>query len=681
MIHNEYHLISKNETEFEEPISEMGQISLDSQRVNNLKVVFSTLRIDGTTQMIVAKRVATLAFQKNINYKSLENLFYELRLPINELNNVYRDYENNQSIFSIADMITSPKKTIGLTKQQMNIIENKINSILLTANMNSYPTAELSNKSECVLIPSDGRVYKCTYRDEEKTQLNTKEVILNVCPIKVTCHINKNDVFDRRYDWKFIKANNKEELTMNNVDIKTTASKLNDSGYSMAERETKNTLNQCLNALSEYSIDHEECYTEKVTIVPRGFAYDEKSNKIIVENYPLIKSTPEDIKEALNLINEYIEDMTTEDEKLFCVTNFKWGLYAPFIYASKQMVKGVFDVESPYLQGVGRTGKTTGHGHMVLCMWYDNINDGLLAGTMIETFPQFSYAIERDTLPLVFDEGGANFENEYDGIWLDRLKSALNSINWRHTRDKDGHVFESRNPFMITSNGEIHDPQNAVTRRLFIEQFTYNEDKTPEKEEYFLKKYGTGTEHNKLFKLKHISHTFAKYVINHPQILGSDYDWKIVINKFLLTLFHHYQIEPHYKLFDWVDVQEIGITNEKAREVDRLKEAIKKQIIDTKKYVAKSESNPRNYMVHVVDNMSGINYVSRGEVERIQITKSFLTRLYKSKDVGKNYTLKDISIRLKDVGFEMGRSSNARYVSCPVDKFIDWLYPEEVVLG
>ena len=681
MITNEYHLISKNETEFVDPLTEMGQISLDSQRVNNLKVVFSTLRLDINNQVVVAKRVATLAFQKNINYKSMEELFLAVNLPINELINVYRDYENNMAIFCIADMITNPKKSIGLTKQQLNLIENKINSILLTANMSSYPTAELSNKSECVLIPSDGRVYKCTYRDEEKTQLSNKDVILNVCPIKVTCHINKNDPFDRKYDWLFIKASDKEELRMNTVDIKTTTNKLNDSGYSMAERETKNTLNQCLTALNEYSVDHEECYIEKVTIVPRGFAFDEKRNKIIVENYQLIKSTKEDIKKALRLINEYIEDMTTEDEKLFCVTNFKWGLYAPFIYASKQMVKGVFDVESPYLQGVGRTGKTTGHGHMVLAMWYDNINDGLMAGTVIETFPQFSYAIERDTLPLVFDEGGANFENEYDGIWLDRLKSALNSINWRHTRDKDGHIFESRNPFMITSNGQIHDPQNAVTRRLFIEQFTYNEDKTPEMEEYFLKKYGTGTDHNRLFELKHISHTFAKYVIEHPQVLGSDYDWKDVVNNFLYNLYHHYGVKPHRKIFEWVDVQEIGITNEKSREVDRLKEGIKKRIIETKRYVAKSDSNPHSYMKNVIDNMSGINYVSRGEVERIQITKSFLTSLYKSRDVGKNYTLKDASIQLKDVGFELKRNSESRFIACSVDKFIDWLYPEEVMLS
>ena len=680
MINQNYQLINKNETTFTEPIEYMGQVILDKQRIVTLKTLFSGINIGNDTKYLVAKRVSTLAFQKNINYKSIEELFLLVNLPINELINVYRDYNTNQSLFVLKDMISSPKKMMGLTKQQLTLVENKINSLFLTANMSSYPTAELSNKSECVLIPSEGRVVKCLYRDEEKTQLSSKEVILNVCPIHVTCHINKNDPFDKKYDWKFVKANGKDELQLDTVDIKTSAQKLNDAGYSVSERDTKNTLNQCLTALALYSVDHEECYVEKVTIVPRGFAYDEKKHKIIVENYKLIDSTPEQIKSSLELINGYIDDMTTEDEKLFCVTNFKWGLYSPFIYASKQMVKGVFDVESPYLQGVGRTGKTTGHGHMVLAMWYDNINDGLLPGTMIETFAQFSYAIERDTLPLVFDEGGANFENEYDAVWLDRLKSALNSINWRHTRDKDGHVFESRNPFMITSNGDLHDPQNAVTRRLFIERFTYNEDKTPEMEEYFLRKYGTGTDNNKLFELKHISHTFAKYVIDNPEVLGSDYDWKEIVNNFLYTIYSHYDVEPHEKMFEWVDVQDIGVDGERTRELDRIKEAIKKRIIDTKRYVARDDSNPQSYMRNVVNNMSGINYVVRGENESIQITKPFLSSLYKSKDIGKNYTLKDASIQLNDVGFELKRDSKSRYISCPVDKFIDWLYPEEIRL-
>ena len=88
MIINEYNLISKNETDYIPPLEEMGQIVLDAQRINNLKVVFSTLKLDMNTQVIVAKRVSTLAFQKNINYKSMEGLFLSINLPINELINI-----------------------------------------------------------------------------------------------------------------------------------------------------------------------------------------------------------------------------------------------------------------------------------------------------------------------------------------------------------------------------------------------------------------------------------------------------------------------------------------------------------------------------------------------------------------------------------------------------------------
>ena len=114
----------------------------------------------------------------DINSEEINNNLEEVNSNNTNPNNSNQNNENNQAIFCIADMITNPKKAIGLTKQQLNLIENKINSILLTANMSSYPTAELSNKSECVLIPSDGRVYKCTYRDEEKTQLSNKDVLI-----------------------------------------------------------------------------------------------------------------------------------------------------------------------------------------------------------------------------------------------------------------------------------------------------------------------------------------------------------------------------------------------------------------------------------------------------------------------------------------------------------------------
>lgn len=667
-------LINSKETEFEEPIEEMGQIALDTHKINRIKSLINPLKMDLQNRELISQRIATMAFQRNINFQSANTLFDKIGLNTDQLNKVYRNYDDEQLLFKISELIPNSKNTIGVSKKQVDLIENTINTMFLTSTMSAYPSSELTNTSDLVLIPSEGKVVRCIYRDEDKTQLQRQEVLLNICPVSICCHIDARDEFKRVYDWKFINQQDKRELNINNADITTTAKKINDAGYSAIDRETKDTLSKCINALANYKT--EDYYSERVRIVPRGFAYDKKHGSIMVENYHLINSEESDIISALHLINEYVDDMVTDNEKIFCATNFKWGLYAPFIYASKQMVTGVFDVESPYLQGVGGTGKTTGHGELILAMWYDNITEGLIQGTEIDTFPQFSYAIERDTLPLVFDEGGSNFENEYDMTWLNRLKSALNSINWRHTRDKDGRLFESRNPFMITSNGQIHDPEFAVTRRLFIEQFTLAEIKTPEMEEYFLNKYQVGTDNNRLLALKHISHTFAKFVISTPQVLGNGYKWKEVVDGFLQKLFEKYDIKMNPFLKEWVDVKTESIQSELEREQERFREAIKKQIVDTKRYVMKDENDPHVYLEPVLNNMTGVSYVSRGEWEEIRISKPFITNLYQRKFIGKNYTLKDASLTLEEFGFSEGKSNKSRFIRCAIDRFIEWLYPE-----
>lgn len=669
-------LINNKNTKFEEPLESMGQITLDSHRINRIKSLTSPLKMDNHNRNMVSQRIATMGFQRNINYNSMKTLIEKTGLNVEMLDSVYMNYDDEQLLFKISELISNPKGTVGVSKKQLELIENKINTMFLTSTMSAYPSTDLTNTSDLVLIPSEGRVVKCRYRDEDKTQLLSQEVMLNICPISITCHIDARDEFKRVYDWVFINQQDKRELTITNCDISTTAKKINDAGYSTSDRETKDTLSKCINALANYKND--DYYSERVRIVPRGFAYDKTHGTIMIENYHLLNSEESEIISALHLINEYVDDMVTDTEKVFCATNFKWGLYAPFIYASKQMVTGVFDVESPYLQGVGNTGKTTGHGELVLAMWYDNITEGLIQGTEIDTFPQFSYTIEKDTLPLVFDEGGSNFENEYDMTWLNRLKSALNSINWRHTRDKDGHLFESRNPFMITSNGQIHDPEFAVTRRLFIEQFTLEEIKTPEMEEYFLNKYQVGTDNNRLLSLKHISHTFAKFVISNPQVLGNGYKWKEVVDGFLTRLFEKYNITINPFLKEWVDVKTEGIQSELEREQERLKEAIKKQIIDTKKFVMKDESDPHIYLEPVMTNMTGVSYVKRGEWEEIRISKPFISSLYQRKFIGKNYTLKDASLTLEEFGFSEGKSDKTRFIRCPLNRFIEWLYPEIV---
>ena len=98
--------------------------------------------------------------------------------------------------------------------------------------------------------------------------------------------------------------------------------------------------------------------------------------------------------------------------------------------------------------------------------------------------------------------------------------------------------------------------------------------------------------------------------------------------------------------------------------------------MDTKRYVMKDENDPHVYLEPVLNNMTGVSYVSRGEWEEIRISKPFITNLYQRKFIGKNYTFKDASLTLEEFGFSEGKSNKSRFIRCAIDRFIEWLYPE-----
>jgi hypothetical protein len=56
-------------------------------------------------------------------------------------------------------------------------------------------------------------------------------------------------------------------------------------------------------------------YDERERYVKKGFAYNPRTGGIDVENYNLITTQPEKIKEALHLFNEYLNDFKTDNEK------------------------------------------------------------------------------------------------------------------------------------------------------------------------------------------------------------------------------------------------------------------------------------------------------------------------------------------------------------------------------
>lgn len=679
MIKNENILINKNT--FNPAFSdkqELGQIVLDEQRTHLITNLIQLYVPDDTEKKIkevISRKIATYGYESNINYLSIRVVFENTNLSINILNKVYTKFQENRSLFNLSELILNSKEKLGIGKRELIQFDNKIKSTLYLSNRNSYPSCRLSNKEDVSLIASEGKVIKCTYKDEERTQHVQDKDLLRCCPVKVEVYTNPEDDLDVVYNWTFIRMIDKKMLSIDEVNLSQTANFINELGMSANNRETIDTLSHCLVAMAKSK--DENLYDERERYVKKGFAYNSRTGKIDVENYNLITTTDKGIKEALKLFNEYLYDFKTDNEKLYLVTNFKWGLISPFVFAKKQMDKSTKNlIPYPYLMGVGNTGKTTAHGDMVLSMWYDDISNGEVSGGRVETVPQLAYEVEESTLPKVFDEAGTLFENEYDKRSRDRLKDLINRIKFRHTRNKTGREFKSVNSFIITSNGEIHDTQTGVTRRLLIENFTDEEYKSEDEIRKFNDKYMIGEPENKLYKLKQISHTFAKYILDNPELLLQN--WMTVVDDFVDMIYTEHHIEKPPILNEWIEAKEISIKEEKVREEEHVRHAFVKMINSNKRYFKEPVDNPYLFVeLCILQGISGMDISIRGEDKDVIITRPFIDDLAKKRWITKEYDLKVFCNRFD---FQYTRNSNNRIAKKEYKEFVEWLYPNHPAL-
>lgn len=669
-------LLNKERTNLNfDTINQLGQITLDEQRIVRLKNLLQKLLVEDTTILnIVARKLATFGYETNINYHSLDNLFDDLELNKNILHDVYVSYNTHASVFSLKESINNPKKNVGLGLRELETLENRIHTTFYLANNGSYPYCKLSNKEDITLKRDKGTVTKSTYKDEDRTQFLTDKELLRCCPTHVNVYSNPDDSLEVSYDWEFIRMIDKKLIKIKEVSLSETASKINEMGMSANNRETFDTLAHCLVALAESS---ENLYTERERYVKKGFAYNPKTNKIDIEQYELVNPKLEDTKKALLLFNEYLHEFKTDNEKLYLVTNFKWGLISPFIFAKKQMDKSTKNlIPYPYLMGIGNTGKTTAHGDMVLSMWYDDISEGEVGGGRVETIPQIGYEVEESTLPKVFDEAGTIFENEFDKRSRDRLKDLINRITFRHTRNKEGREFRSINSFIITSNGEIHDTQTGVTRRLLLQNFTDAEVKSVEEISKFNQKYNIGEPDNRLYQLKNVSHLFARHIIANPSLLLDN--WMNVVDDFVTDVYNKCDVTKPKILNNWIKAREISIDEEKQRELETVTHAFKSKVVENKRFIREVNDNPYDFVqLCILNGINGLDIVVQGEETNVLVTRGFLNELYKKKRITKEYNLNDFCHRF---GWQYYKNRNNVYGKIEYNKFVAWLYPNHALL-
>lgn len=679
MVINDNIITNKKENNLGEiyALEELGQVELDEQKKAHLEQLLHQLNINQLNNeetKLLSQRIATKCYENNISYTSIYSLFEELELNINSLEEVYNNYGINQGYLDFAQIIHALKKHGG--KRKIDVIESQLFTALQTANMTSYPTAEINTKEEIALIYNDNKVIKTTYKDQDRSQYLTDEQLLDCCPYEVEMIKQYYDPTNVVFNWK-INVGNDEPLIFDHNSLNQIANSLNEMGYSYQSNKTRDYLSWCKKALKNYNRTHKGCYSEKVMLIPKGFGYDEHTKKIVVEDYPLLPEDDEKIREALNLINTYIMEFPTEKERKFLANNIKWGLISAFAFARKQLVQSDIDlIPYPFLCGMGNTGKTNGHGKFILNFWYENPSEGLVSGQKIKSVKQFNEQIMLSTLPLVIDEA-SRFCGRSDRVAEshEELKEAIGKIVIRKVYGKEPKTFVAYNSFMLTANDTLFDSTGGLTRRVFQEDFGGEEIKEEKEKAKFIKKYNLQDNGSNAFSvLRYLGHSFAKYVIREPERLR---DWKGCVDKYLKEVSEKYNITLSKYLTGWLNPTVQALEEALNSETEKVKFAFRKVILDAKKYDnrLKDEINPEVFTrVAIEGGVSDFNVIIRANgIEEVHFQKVFIENLFNKKLINRMYTYEDFS---RSYGWDYRRDANHRYLSMPYSEFVEWVFPD-----
>jgi len=236
--------------------------------------------------------------------------------------------------------------------------------------------------------------------------------------------------------------------------------------------------------------------------------------KLIATNINVEKPDKEDVKQALEILNELGEKWFSYAQDRFSRI-FRWGVISPFIYAYKQMGRWV---RWKYLYGASKTGKTTLGEIAVLYLWGLDEIKHKKPGSSIDTVARLGHVLSQSTFPTLINEPGGVFMKEE---LVDMIKSGIESTTARGKYYRGNYIeIPSLSPLLFTSNRTL--PQDdALLRKLDVERFTYGEKIDLEKEKIFENEMRP-----RLKKLKALGDFIAWYILNNG--LKED-PWKMAV--------------------------------------------------------------------------------------------------------------------------------------------------------
>jgi predicted small metal-binding protein len=391
--------------------------------------------------------------------------------------------------------------------------------------------------------------------EDGKQKLVYKEKVSVVAPTRIIVYTSPLGGI-RRYEITFEGQTIKTPLIIGPAPIGEIANRLRAEGLVYHSRLIEDVLSAIVNGAMRKGRVEIKNEIEKQGI----YLLD---GKIVVEKYEIKDVSKEELREALQTLNELADKYAHVIERF--ATAIKWGVISPFTFIYKQKERWI-----PWLYLFGRThtGKTT-LGSIILNLYgletsTFSTESHMISGSNIDSVPRLGYVLAKTTFPIAVNEPGSAFMKE------DVIETIKSAIEQKIARGKYimGTYTEipSLAPIIFTSN-KTFPKDDALLRRFIVLTFTQGEMIPKEKAEEFEKEMLP-----RLQKLKAIGQFIIKKVIENPKLLLDD--WKDTAKQLLEITYNEAGLEKP----KWLDLEAKHKTLEEMSE--ETKENIKRVLLE-----------------------------------------------------------------------------------------------------
>lgn len=406
-----------------------------------------------------------------------------------------------------------------------------------------------------IIDPFKRKIYQENIKIINDKDYSKRTVVVDAYPTEIVVYDSPIADEPRTFEVTWVSKVSPRPWKMGPDLLEVIKSNLIDSGYVTANRLVNDVLPAAFNTLIK-----NDMATLKQDIETPGFFYDSQSKDIINVHYEVNKPSPDEVKEAFQVLNDLKNYFKGHETKL--ATVFKWGLISPFIYSKKQLGNWVPWL---YMYGKARSGKTT-LGQMVLYLWDMPTQDNDLTGGGFDTVARVGNRISQSTFPIIVNEPAGAFQRL---SVTEMIKGAIERITGRGKYE--GRRFRNIPafaPVIFTANVYVPD-DDALIRRFMILHFTHSEKKSDEEIQAFEEEWQTSNHQRCKFNLlKPLAQAVAYEIQEDPSLL--DLDWQEMVNTILTRLYLECDIQPENWLYEWSKSESMEDMDDEHREDIRI---------------------------------------------------------------------------------------------------------------